>query len=209
MAIIDLTHPLETGMPIYPGDQAPTFSPVTSFASHGYSTRQICLTTHSGTHIDAPAHCLPGAKTLDQYPICHFVGPAQVLDCRQVRGEITLSHIGTLGSFLDTDFLLILTGWDYYWGTAEYFTGFPVLSAQAANWLAAQPIKGIGIDTPSVDAPDAPDLPNHRRLLGREIVIIENLTHLDAIPNGKIHLYCLPLRITDSDAAPARIIASC
>lgn len=209
MTIIDLTHPLSPGMPIYPGDQEPTFSTVASVDTHGYLAQQFRITTHTGTHIDAPAHCLAGAKTLDQFPASHFVGQAQVLDCRQARGEIALCHLTPLGAPLTTDFLLILTGWDRYWGEEKYFTDFPVLSAQAAKWLSTQPIKGIGIDAPSIDAPDATDLPNHHQLLGRDIVIIENLTCLDLIHDGRCQLYCLPLRVTASDAAPARVIACC
>lgn len=209
MAIIDLTHPLEQGMPTYPGDPKPTVATIASLDSHGYSARQINLTTHTGTHIDAPAHCLPEAKTLDMFPASHFVGPALVIDCRQVQGIITLSHLTPLGPTLKADFLLLLTGWDRYWGEEKYFTAFPVLSNQAVTWLAAQSIKGIGVDAPSIDAPEATDLPNHRQLLGRDIVIIENLTRLDVIPDRRCQLQCLPLLITGTDAAPARVIACC
>lgn len=209
MAIIDLTQRMETGMPVYPGDPAPAFTPVANFDTHGYWARQITITTHTGTHIDAPAHCLAGGKTLDQFPASHFIGRALVIDCRQVTGEISLSHLEPFGPSLNTDFLLILTAWDRYWGEETYFAGFPVLSPQAVAWLAAQKIKGIGIDAPSVDAADAADLANHCQLLGHDIVIIENLTHLDAIPGGRCQLHCLPLLIVGTDAAPARVIACC
>jgi len=211
MTIIDLTQPLLPGMPVYPGDPPPVFTTVATLASHGYRARQITMSTHTGTHIDAPAHCLADGKTLDQFPASHFSGPAQVLDCRAIGGDITLAHLAPLGVLLETDFLLIRTGWDQRWGSAGYFTGFPVLSADAVAWLAShsQPIKGIGIDAPSVDGPESSDLANHRMLLAHGIVIIENLAHLDAIPEGRCQLHCLPLLLTGSDAAPARVIACC
>lgn len=209
MAIIDLTHPLEPRMPVYPGDEPPRFSAVANLDTHGYSAGQFTLTTHTGTHIDAPAHCLPGGKTLDQFPASHFLGPARVLDCRQIRDTITAAHLAPLGDPLEADFLLLLTGWDRFWRTERYFTGFPVLSSQAVTWLASHPIKGIGIDAPSLDGPEAKDLPNHRQLLSHAIVIIENLTRLDAIPGRRCQLQCHPLLITAADAAPARVIACC
>lgn len=209
MAIIDLTHPMKPDMPTYPGDQQPVFAPVASLNSHGYVASLISFTTHTGTHIDSPAHCLNKGKTLDQFPASHFIGQALVIDCRQVRGDITLSHLAPLGSSLNTDFLLILTGWDRYWKDKRYFIDFPVLSAQAVTWLATQSIKGIGLDTPSIDGPDATNLPNHRQLLNKDILIIENLTRLDLIPGGHSQLLCLPLLITGTDAAPARVIACC
>jgi arylformamidase len=206
MRIIDLTHPIEPGMPVYPGDEPPVITTTATIDRDGYQTQRLILTTHTGTHLDAPAHLIPLAKTLDQFPVSHFQGPARVVDCRGVQGEITLPHLEPLTRLQGAEFILILTGWDRHWGTAAYFTGFPVLSREAALWLAALPFKGIGVDAASIDHPDVDTLTNHRSFLEREILIIENLAHLDAITDRPCHLSCLPLPITQADGAPARVI---
>jgi kynurenine formamidase len=207
MPIIDLTHPIHPGMPVYPGDDAPTITTLATIACQGYLARGLTLTTHTGTHLDAPAHLIPGGKTLDQFPISHFQGTAQVVDCRAVAGEITLAHLAPLDRLRQAQFILILTGWDRFWGQAAYFTGYPVLSREAALWLAQLPINGIGVDTISIDPAAATLLPNHHAFLERDQVIIENLTQLATIPGGACQLYCLPLAITAADGAPARVAA--
>jgi kynurenine formamidase len=207
MPIIDLTHPIHPGMPVYPGDSQPTITPSATIQQDGYLAHRLTLTTHTGTHLDAPAHLIPGGKTLDQFPISHFHGTARVVDCRAVSGEILVCHLGPLALLQQTEFILILTGWDRFWGQERYFSGYPVLSLEAAAWLAQLPIKGIGVDTPSLDPPAATHLPRHHAFLGRERLIIENLAHLDAIPGRACQLSCLPLAITAADGAPARVIA--
>ncbi len=207
MPIFDLTHPIEPEMPVYPGDEQPAVTTTATIGQDGYQVRRLTLTTHTGTHLDAPAHLLPGGRTLDQFPVDHFQGPARVVDCRAVQGEITLVHLEPLASLREAEFVLLLTGWARHWGTAAYFTGYPTLSAEAADWLAQLPIKGLGLDAISIDPPGSALLPNHRRFLAQNKVIIENLTHLDAIPGQVCHLYCLPLPLTAADGAPARVIA--
>ena len=207
MPIIDLTHPIHPGMPVYPDDEQPEITCATTIERHGYRTQRLLLTTHTGTHLDAPAHLLPGGKSLDRFPVDHFQGRAQVVDCRTLTGEIPLAYLQPITRLQEAAFVLLHTGWDRHWGTERYFTGYPVLSAEAAHWLASLPIKGIGVDAISLDSPAANLLPNHHALLGREKIIIENLTHVDAIPGQACQLYCLPLLITAADAAPARVIA--
>lgn len=207
MSIIDLTHPIEPGMPVYPGDEEPAITTTATIAKDGYQAQRLILTTHTGTHIDAPAHLIPGGKTLDQFPAAHLQGKTRVVDCRGVQGEITLSRLEPLARLHEAEFILILTGWDRHWGTDGYFTGYPVLAREAALWLAALPIKGIGVDTISLDPPRAESLANHRAFLDRGKLIIENLTHLEDIADQTCRLYCLPLPIAHADGAPARVIA--
>ncbi len=207
MRIIDLTHPIQPDKQVYPGDEPPVITSTATIDKDGYRAQRLTITTHTGTHIDAPAHLIGAAKTLDQFPASHFQGSAQVVDCRDVQGEIALRHLEPLARLREADFILLLTGWDRHWRTAAYCTGFPVLSAQAADWLARLPIKGIGLDAISIDHPNASQLPNHHRFLGKDKIIIENLAKLDTIPGQACHLYCLPLLITAADGAPARVIA--
>jgi len=208
MRIIDLTHPLQPDISVYPGDEAPVVTSTATIARDGYQTQRLTISTHAGTHIDAPAHLIPRAKTLDQFPASHFQGRAVVVDCRSVQGEISRRHLEPLLTSRHAEFILLLTGWDRHWRTDAYLTGFPVLSMPAAEWLAGLSLKGIGLDAISIDHPDSSQLPNHRLFLGKEIVIIENLTNLATIPDPACHLYCLPMLIANSDGAPARVVAA-
>jgi len=207
MRIIDLTHPLQPDISVYPGDEAPVITTTATIGLDGYRTKRLTVSTHSGTHIDAPAHLMPRAKTLDQFPASHFQGRAVVVDCRDVQGEISRRYLEPLITPLDAEFILLLTGWDRHWRTEAYLTGFPVLSVQTAEWMAGLSLKGIGLDAISIDHPDSSQLPNHRHFLGKDIVIIENLANLASIPCPACHLYCLPLLITKTDGAPARVVA--
>ncbi|MDD5758863.1 MAG: cyclase family protein [Desulfobulbaceae bacterium] len=207
MQIIDLTHPISPDISIFPGDEAPIITDTATIANCGYQTKQLTLSSHTGTHIDAPAHLISGAKTLDQFPAHHFVGRALVLNCLDIAGEISLSHLERHIAGQKAEFILLLTGWDRHWQTEAYCHNFPVLSIEAAKWLAALELKGVGIDCLSIDHPDSTELANHHRFLEKEIVIIENLTNLACMPSTISQLYCLPLLISASDAAPARVIA--
>lgn len=208
MPVIDLTHPIQSNISVYPGDEAPVITTLTSIARDGYQSSRLTLSTHTGTHIDAPAHLLPDTRTLDQFPIDRFLGRAQVIDCRGLRGEISRHHLEPLLVRPGADFILLLTGWDQYWMQDAYLSGFPVLSAEAARWLASFDLKGIGLDALSIDHADSSQLPNHRCFLSQDILILENLTNLAALAGKECQLYCLPLLISGADGAPARVIAS-
>lgn len=207
MPIIDLSHPIHAKMPVYPGDESPVCTPLASITTNGYRTTRLTMTTHTGTHIDAPAHLLQNAKTLDQFPASHFCGLARLVDCRGLPGQITKRHLEAQADLQAVEYILLHTGWSRYWQTEAYFNDFPALTPEAAAWLASRPIKGIGLDAPSIDAAGAQALGNHRLFLGQEIVIIENLTNLHGIAGQSCQLFCLPLPISAADGAPARVIA--
>jgi kynurenine formamidase len=208
MPIFDLTHPIQPDISVYPGDETPVITSTATIDHDGYQAHRLTFTTHSGTHIDAPAHILPKAKTLDQFPASHFQGRALVVDCRDLQGEISRATLEPLLTGQEVEFILLLTGWDRHWRTDAYLSGFPILSVEAAQWLANLNLKGIGLDALSIDQPNSIQLPNHRSFLAKEIVIIENLTKLATIPNPTCQLYCLPLLISGTDGAPARVFAT-
>ena len=87
MAIIDLSHFLEADMPLYPGTELPVFEERASIEMDGYREKKIALCSHTGTHMDAPAHIIAGAKTLDQLPVETFCGAAFLLKIRDADGS--------------------------------------------------------------------------------------------------------------------------
>lgn len=209
MKIIDLSHTISPGMPVYPGTEPPTFFTACTIEGTGFLEKKITLYSHTGTHMDAPAHIIPGAKTLDKMPPDRFMGKGAVIDLAGNGGltidiELLKPHQGRIER---CEFLLFHTSWADLWGKEDYLTGYPVLSRDAATWLAGFPLKGIGADTISADGPESGTFPNHTILLERGIVIIENLTNLGALPDGEFDFCCFPLKIENADGSPVRAVA--
>jgi len=209
MPTIDLSHPLNAELSLYPGDRTPRITQIATLNHDGYRAKWLELGSHSGTHIDAPAHLLAAGKTLDQFPAHHFQGQARIIDCRQAVDVITLPFLqARLPSSRGIEFILLQTGWCQHWGTTAYLTGFPILTDEASLWLTTLPLKGIGIDAISLDPTASSNLPNHHYFLEKDILLLENLANLSQVPRPSCHLVCLPLLIRDSDGAPARILAT-
>jgi arylformamidase len=208
MNIIDLSHTISPGMPVYPGDDPPVFTNRAAIDEDGFAEKGITLGSHVGTHIDAPAHIIPYAPTLDRMPIDRFAGQGSVIDLTGMKNpEIDTSFLRSYESLFKTsEFILLHTGWHRFWGQDNYLRGYPILSIEAALWIRSFGLKGIGIDAISVDEIEAIDLPIHKILLER-MLIIENLTNLDKLPKTGFIFSCLPLKLENADASPVRAAA--
>ena len=213
MPTADLTRPIRPGMPAYPGTDPPTFTPIADYDPEGYRERSVKMVSHTGTHLDAPAHMVEGGKTLDAFPVDHFIGPAAVLDVTDLSpgGVIETGRLDGLGGALaSAAFLLVRTGWAAKWGTPAYFEGIPVFSEPAAERLAGLAesnggrLRGVGLDVISVDPVGADSFPVHHILLGAGLVIAENLTDLSGLPESGFEFSCPPLPLADADGAPCR-----
>lgn len=205
--IVDLTHTLKNNITVYPGTPGPAFIPSATIDKDGFAESSIIMTTHTGTHIDAPCHILPGARSLDQFPLELFMGKGVVLDCTHVS-SITLDYLRSKEMLIrESAFVLFYSGWQQKWNTPQYFDTFPTLTPEATGWLLQFPLKGLGFDAISVDSMTDDSLPNHHLLLRKEVLIIENLTNLDKLVGKDFQLYCIPLKIEKADAAPVRVFA--
>jgi arylformamidase len=207
--IIDLTHSMAPGMPYYPGTEPPLIDQAFRIAEDGYAEQRLTFLTHTGTHLDAPAHMLEGGRTLDALPVERFLGRALAVDVSGHSGcFITREHLEPLIHDLkDLAFVLMHTGWDERWGSDLYYDGFPTLDQDAAKWLASGTLHGIGVDAVSIDTAHATEFPIHRILLQSGLVIVENLKGLRELIGKRFHFCCLPLKIIHSDGAPARAVA--
>lgn len=196
-------------MPVYPGTEPPSFVAANTIEHNGFAEMKISMYTHTATHMDAPSHILRKGKSLDMFDASHFTGRAVVVNALHLAtGSINVASLEPYrAQFINADFALIMTGWSRYWGQDHYFKGFPSLSVDSAKWLAELPLKGVGIDTISIDPIDNTALPAHHTLLGKNIVIIENLTNLDAIKSADVFFVCLPLKISNADGSPLRAVA--
>lgn len=209
MRCIDLTHPLHTGSPVYPGTEPPRFDRISDLAMDGHVETRIQMHTHTGTHLDAPAHMVEGGKTLDEYPVDAFFGPAILVDATAIDGpDIGLDLLRPYEAALDeADFLLLRTGWDRHWGTEVYFGGFPALTPEAAEWLLDRGLKSVGVDAISIDLMESTTYPVHHTLLGANVLVLENLTNLARIPSPSFDLACFPAPIRQADGSPVRAVA--
>lgn len=209
MRIVDLSHPVSPEMPLWPGTPRPEFADLCTVGRDGFGERWLQLSSHTGTHIDAPAHLFEGAATLDQLDARRFVGKAMLLDFTDSRHEtISLDElVGFRTQIGQAEFLLLHTGWSRFWGSDAYNRGYPVLAEDAAEWLCGMGMKGIGIDAPSFDAADSRELPVHRCLLGAGLILIENLTALESLGDSDFLLSALPLPISGAEACPVRAVA--
>jgi len=222
----DLSRPIETGMPTYPGDPDVTLAPDATHGADGYATSELRTGTHAGTHVDAPRHTLPKGDTIDERAVGEFAFDARLVDLRPLDpresiGAATLSDAlrgGTDAIDPAVDLLVLRTGWAPHWGTERY-RDHPYLTETAAEQcrdLGA----GVGLDTfgpdptpagsgthgvtPAGDEPDG--TPAHDALLRGDLPIVENLCGLDGLPD-RFRLYAFPLRLRGGDGSPVRAVA--
>ena len=211
MKVIDLTHKVREDMPVYPGTDKPKLIPANSYDPDGFKETLLQMYTHTGTHMDTPAHLYAGRKTLDQFPIGQFIGKALVIDCQDLEAGqiITMKQITPYGELADkADFLLFHLGWDQYWGTDAYFDDYPCINDEVLDYVIAGSYKGIGFDVIGLDPISDTNLTRHKKLFAsRDIINIENLKNLALCGKELFWFSCFPLKIKDGDGSPIRAVA--
>ena len=208
--LIDLSHPLADGLPNFPNDPQLSVKVHTTVAQSGYNLSHLSLSSHQGTHLDAPFHFYDDGATLDSIPLARFCGPATLVDLAP-GGALPASAPLTIDTFAPHAAaftpgarVLYRTGWDRAFGTPRFFTWFPTLTLDAARWIASRGIGLLGMDTPT---PSTDWLECHHILLakGVEIVIVEGLTNLDRLP-PTFRFIGFPLNIAGRDGSPIRAV---
>lgn len=195
---IDLSVLLNENTPVYPGDAPVKISKSGSYDTHGYLDHNVSFNNHNGTHIDAPIHMIPNGKTLDRFGPEKFIGNGVLIDVRDGTDLIKVQNT----KIEQGDIVIFWTGMEF--GKGEYYTNYPAISEEIAKYLVQHNPKMVGTDTCSFDNKEG--FPNHKILLGEEILLIENLTNLNALENKKFKIYALPLKL-QLDGSPARVVA--
>jgi kynurenine formamidase len=211
--IVDLSNPIEEGMPIWPqyaADEANRLYPIKWAARDGDNTEWTEMTTHTGTHVDCPYHLKETGATQDEYPVEKYMGEGIVIDVspKKPGGHVTEDDIDQYAGEINAeDVVMLHTGWDEHYGrTTEYLFEYPFLHPDAAQRLADLEIKAAGIDSMSFggwtfEAPNhgpATDISardSHEPLLGNDIVLIEELRNLDKVLEGESSnraYFCFP-----------------
>jgi len=193
---IDATAPLSEATPVWPGDPPVKLWRILDTARGDPSNLSYLQTcAHAGTHVDAPLHYLPDGPGIEAMPIEAMVGSARVVDVPPGAPEVAAAAVADMAPRPGERLLLrTAPGRDAAW-----------LSVGAARALAEAGVLLVGIDRPSVGAPDATGDEVHRVLLGAGVWIVEGLD-LSACPSGACDLLCLPLRLPGADGAPARVL---
>ncbi len=209
MKILDLTHVIHDKMPVFPGTEPPVIKNALTIEEHKNREKLITMFSHTGTHMDAPAHMILDGNTLDQLPIEHFVGKAVVVDCRAVKdNEITLELLMTYEKQINqSEFVLFCTGWSERWGNENYFEEFPALTLEAAGWISRKGLKGVGLDAISIDLMSSEDFEVHQVLFSENMVVVENLNALERLLDKAFIFSCYPLKIIEADGSPVRAVA--
>lgn len=210
MRLVDLSVPITTGMPVYPGDPEVALGPALTVAEDGVNVLRLHLGSQSGTHVDAPFHIDDALPELDALPLDRFAGPAVVVDARGLAPR-TAVPAEALTGLRPGVIVLVATGWSEHWGTEEYLA-HPYLSPEAARRLVEAGVRTVGIDALSVDPTPPQDLPAHRVLCAAHAVIAENLTNLDVLLAAQaagrpIEVFLPPLRLAGADGSPVRAFA--
>jgi arylformamidase len=202
--ILDISLPIFSGMPIWPGDPAPALEPVTTLECHGVQTSRLILGTHTGTHLDAPRHFIPGGRTVDQLDLRALVGPCQVIEV--VHGEGRLSHADLRPFDLQPGARVLLkTQRSPRPDGLAFAPDFIALDPSAADYLCERRVRLVGIDSPSIDAWGVDDFPCHKRLLGADILLLESLVLRHVAPGG-YGLIAVPLNLVAADGCPVRAL---
>lgn len=200
--ILDISWPVSEQMTAYKDKKIVSIKSTRVFEEGGVRESILTLGTHTGTHIDAPAHFLKNGATIDQVALDRLVGPCRVLNMMTVEEKITIADLEKY-HFQAGDRILFKTKNSLLSETAGASTSFIYLDGMAAPYLAEQRVSLVGIDYLGIER-NQPEHPTHRALLEAGICILEGL-RLKEVEPGNYFLCCLPLKILGAEAAPARV----
>ena len=205
---IDLTHKIEQGMPVYPGDPDVTFTSSRPERSGGFLVSQVSMGLHASTHVDAPRHVRKAAVPIDQIPIDRFVGEASVIRIKPESGVLPTSAIRAQYELLSHKHprLLVDTSHACHWRSEVYFSHCPAFEADFPDWARSQGIELLGGDFPTFWFQDHESLGLHRQLFDQGILLMENLNSLERLIE-EVYLIALPLSLCGLEASPVRAIA--
>jgi len=205
MKIIDISWPISAATTGYKDKNVVAFTQVKSFSKDNAFETHLTLSSHSGTHVDAPLHFLKDGLTIDEIKLDRLIGMATVLDLTMCPEAIGYDELKIHESRINAgDIILLKTANSLKLATEKFTPHFVYLHASGADYLASKKVKAVGIDYLGIER-DQPGHETHVTLFNHDIVIIEGL-RLDPVVPGRYEFYCLPLYCIGVEAAPARAI---
>ena len=209
---IDLTLTISEKLPTFPGSPKPQFIPWEKIIPDGYNLELLFLSSHSGTHMDAPFHFLEKGKTIDQIPVNRLATDAILIKLpkgpnKPITKKDILQFESKNKKIPNHSTVIFSTGWSKNLEKPSYFEKNPGLSIDAAKYLATKKINLVGIDSPSIDLGTDSKFSVHHILSKNNILIVENLTNLNKIKSQTFRLVVLPLKLKNATGSPVRAIA--
>lgn len=202
MKIYDVSMVIDQNIPVYnnKADKKPELIVSRDFNSGNVYETDIKMNLHTGTHIDAPLHMIQGGSTIDKLELSKLLTDCTVFDFTAVADRITAEDLKTK-NIKPGSFILLKTRNSYYEG---FDMEFVFVDATGAEYLKECKISGVGIDSLGIERAQ-PGHETHKILLGSGIIILEGLKLAD-IKEGTYKMIALPLRMNDTEAAPARVV---
>jgi arylformamidase len=201
MEILDVSIPIRTPMPTWPGNPGVATRRVEAIADGAVANvSAVDLGAHTGTHVDAPNHFLEGEPGVDTVALEPLIGDAVVVDATAVQKTVDAAAVAALGVPAGTERVLLKTRNSQLWERDEFSDDFVALDQSGARALLDLGARLVGIDYLSIGDPGA-----HRALLGARTAVVEGLD-LRAVAPGPYRLVCLPLKLVGSDGGPARAV---
>jgi arylformamidase len=204
--IYDVSVPIRNGMPVWPSDppvKLTSNAHLSKDKGHTIRVTAIEMGSHTGTHVDAPAHFVEGGKTLSEVALDVFVGPATVFEFPAVR-SIARDHLKNL-DWTGVERVLFKTDNSSHWADGRFFEDFVYLDPEAGEFLVSLGIRLVGIDYLSIDPFRSEQHETHFALLPHDVILLEGL-NLSGILPGRYHIVALPLNLQNADGAPTRVI---
>jgi kynurenine formamidase len=216
MRVVDLTMRITPSIRVYPGSPQPSFIPWSKFDCQGYDSEAMFMSTHTGTHVDAPSHFKPGLASIDMISAYRLVCNAVLIRAEKSANQLIEQQ--DLGSQIrEDDAVVIATGWEKRSGNRNYTSENPGLSKQAARYLAKKRVNAVAIDCPSIDAGTDSRFTAHNILLSCNILVVENLCNLNTLTRSRrsrnrnsattFTLIISPLKLGGATGSPARVLA--
>lgn len=200
--IWDISQTLRPGLPVWPGDTDFAFERTWKMEDGSpVNVGRMIMSTHSGTHGDAPLHYSADAPDIASVELDPYIGECLVVDATGVTGGEV--DVGDLPHIESADRVLFRTFERF--PHDEWDSGFTAIAAETIEWLALQGVKLIGTDAPSVDPQDSKTMAAHKAVLEHDMRILEGLV-LDDVPEGRYELVALPLKVAGGDAGLCRAI---
>ena len=213
MKPIDLTLTISKSIPSFPGSPKPQFILWSDIKDDGYNLELLFLSSHTGTHIDAPYHFVKDGMKIHQIPLDRLIGKAILIKLKKTRNSsITKEDIILFekknGVIPNDSSVFFFTEWQKNLKKDNYFTENPGLDKSAADYLVSKKINLVGIDSPSIDLGMDDSFIVHQIFSKNNILIVENLANLNKIPSKEFTFTILPLKLKDATGSPVRAVAS-
>lgn len=204
MEIIDISWPITSQMTTYKDKHDVQIASVKKFDQDGVRESRLCLGSHTGTHVDAPAHFLEQGSTIESIFLEELIGSCQVIDMLHIEDKITASDLAQIS--LTTSILLFKTKNSFLSCIAPFDANFVYIDASAATYLLTKfpTLKVIGFDYLGIERNQPAHL-THTSLFEQGVIIVEGL-RLAHVQAGIYQFVCLPLALRETEAAPARAV---